>query len=162
MSSAPQLPVKSLRSGELARLAGLSADALRFYERRGLLPLPPRAANGYRRYSPQALARVQLIRRALRLGFSVEELARILKMRDSGEPPCKMVRAMAGEKLLEVDHQMKELARFRRQLVGILRDWDRRLKVHGAERPARLLESVTGTPRRPHIFPPSRTARLGC
>lgn len=56
---------RSVHSGELARLAGISADTLRFYERRGLLPSAPRTATGYRLFPPEALARVRLIRRAL-------------------------------------------------------------------------------------------------
>jgi hypothetical protein len=68
-------PARPLRSGELAKLAGVSPDTLRYYERNRLLPAPPRAANGYRCYPAQSLERVQLIRRALGLGFSVEELA---------------------------------------------------------------------------------------
>src|SRR5437899_6110658 len=57
---------RPLRSGELARRAGVSPDTLRHYERRGLLPRPQRSAAGYRLYSPEALARVRLIRGALR------------------------------------------------------------------------------------------------
>src|SRR4051812_28364362 len=70
---------RPFRSGELAKLAGVSTDTLRFYERNRLLPLAPRAANGYRCYPAESLQRVFLIRRALGLGFSVAELARVLK-----------------------------------------------------------------------------------
>jgi pimeloyl-ACP methyl ester carboxylesterase len=63
--------MNAMSSGALAKLAGVSTDTLRFYERQGLLPLPPRAENGYRRYPKTALDRVQLIRRALSLGIIV-------------------------------------------------------------------------------------------
>ncbi len=106
---------KSYRSGELAKLTGVSTDTLRFYERNRLLPFAPRAANGYRCYPPESLERVLLIRRALGLGFSVAELARVLKARDSGGAPCKTVRALAGEKLEQIEAQMKELLRFRKE-----------------------------------------------
>ena len=69
---------RTLRSGELAGLAGVSRDTLRHYERRGLLPLTQRSQNGYRRYSPETLTRVWLIRGALGIGFTVEELREIL------------------------------------------------------------------------------------
>ena len=132
---------KPLRSGELARLAGVSSDTLRYYERNRLLPLPPRTPNGYRCYPPESLARVQLIRRALGLGFSIDELRRVLKARDSGTAPCKMVRELGAEKLKDVDLQLKELTSFREELSAVLRDWDARLRNKRDSSPARLLES---------------------
>jgi MerR family transcriptional regulator, copper efflux regulator len=141
-------PMKPLRSGELARLAGVSTDTLRYYERHRLLPTIPRATNGYRCYPPQAVDRVALIRRALGLGFSVTELARILKARDAGGAPCKTVRALAAEKLQQVEQQMRDLTRFRTELRGVLREWDQRLAGSLAS-PVRLLESMRVAPKRP-------------
>src|SRR3954469_25386740 len=138
-----------MRSGELAKLTGVSTDTLRFYERNRLLPLAPRAANGYRCYPQESLARVLLIRRALGLGFSVAELARILKARDSGGAPCKTVRALAAEKLDHIEAQMKELARFRKELAATLRDWDKRLAGAAPGKPAHLLEAIAATSPRP-------------
>lgn len=65
----------------LARRLGISPDTLRYYERKGVLPPPPRTANGYRRYPPAAVARVQLIQRALAVGFTLNELARVPRQR---------------------------------------------------------------------------------
>ena len=143
---------KPLRSGELARLAGVSSDTLRYYERNRLLPLPPRASNGYRCYPPESLARVQLIRRALGLGFSIDELRRVLKARDSGNAPCKMVRELGAQKLKALDLQLQELTRFREELSAVLRDWDARLRSQRDGSPARLLES-TDLPTRKRQFP---------
>src|SRR5436305_9854589 len=134
--------LKPFRSGELARLTGVSTDTLRFYERNRLLPFTPRAANGYRCYPPESLERVLLIRRALSLGFSVAELARILKARDSGSAPCKTVRALAAEKLRQIEAQLKQLKRFRKELTVTLQDWDRRLARTAPSQPAHLLEAV--------------------
>jgi len=134
---------KPFRSGELAKLTGVSTDTLRFYERSRLLPLPPRAANGYRCYSSETLQRVLLIRRALGLGFSVAELARVLKARDSGGAPCKTVRSLAAEKLQKIEVQMKELIRFRKELTRVIQDWDSRLAGARPGKPAHLLESIT-------------------
>jgi DNA-binding transcriptional MerR regulator len=136
---------KPFRSGELAKLTGVSTDTLRFYERNRLLPLAPRAANGYRCYPPESLQRVLLIRRALGLGFTVAELARVLKARDSGGAPCKTVRALAAEKLEHIEVQMKELARFRKELVTTLRDWDRRLAIATPGKPLHLLEAISSS-----------------
>jgi len=77
-----------MHSGELARLAGVSSDTLRYYERQRLLPDVPRSASGYRLFPPEALARVRLIRGALSIGFSVRELAAIFGERDRGGVPC--------------------------------------------------------------------------
>ena len=60
-----------MRSGELARLVGVSTDTLRHYERLGLLEIPARTSGGYREYSSGSLERVRLIRRALSIGFSL-------------------------------------------------------------------------------------------
>ncbi len=107
---------RSLAAGELARAAGVSTDTLRHYERKGVLPRPPRASNGYRRYPPEALARVLLVRRALAFGFTLDELARVLSVRDRGAAPCKEVRALAAAKLAEVEEQLAQLAELRGEL----------------------------------------------
>jgi len=87
------------RSGELAAIFGISADTLHYYERMQLLPAPVRSANLSRKYPASAVQRIRLIRAALSIGFTVEELARILKNRDAGGVPCKEVRQLAVQKL---------------------------------------------------------------
>jgi len=94
--------VNALSSGELADLAGVSRDTLRHYERKGVLPRPLRGHNAYRQYPPEALQRVQLVRRALSVGFTLDELAKVLKVRDAGGAPCEEVRKLATQKLLNV------------------------------------------------------------
>src|SRR5215813_4323913 len=91
----------SLSSLELADLAGVSRDTLRHYERKGVLPRPLRSQNGYRQYPSDALHRVQLVRRALSVGFTLDELAKVLKGRDAGGAPCEEVRRIAAQKLLD-------------------------------------------------------------
>src|SRR5690242_5635863 len=104
---------KVLTSGELAKLAGVSPDTLRHYERKGVLSRPARSTNGYRKYPAAALQRVQLIRRALMVGFTLDELARIFRVRDNGGAPCNEVRTLAAAKLSQVETQLKDLAAFR-------------------------------------------------
>jgi DNA-binding transcriptional MerR regulator len=133
---------ESLRSGELASLAGISADTLRHYERKGVLARPRRARNGYREYPASALQRVQLIRRSLAVGFTLDELANILRVRDAGGAPCHEVRALAATKLSHVETQLKELAKLRNELRATLRDWDSRLTRKAAGGRAHLLESL--------------------
>jgi DNA-binding transcriptional MerR regulator len=131
-----------LGAGELARLAGLSKDSLRFYERRGLLPVPRRGPNGYRRYPPEAISRVLLIRVAFSIGFSASELASILRVRDSGGAPCREVRRLAGEKLERLGDEIRSLSLLRADLEGVIADWDRRLANAEAGTRAGLLEAL--------------------
>lgn len=139
-------PSPELRSGEIARRAGVSADTLRHYERRGLLGKPRRLANGYRAYPPEALDRVLLIQRALAVGFTLDELTELLRERDRGQLPCRKVRLLAERKLAEVDRRLAELAEFRTDLQRALREWDVRLAKAEGKDPARLLESLASKP----------------
>ena len=132
----------TLSSGSLAKRVGVSTDTLRFYERQGLLPLPPRDDNGYRRYPPAALDRVLLIRRSLALGISIDELGRILRVRDRGGAPCVNARALLADKLHSLDARLAELRALRRTLQATLEEWDQRLARNPAGTRARLLESI--------------------
>jgi DNA-binding transcriptional MerR regulator len=146
--------VKTVQSGELARRAGISADTLRHYERLGILPKPPRTNGGYRDYPANSLERVRLVQSALKVGYSLPELATILRMRDRGEVPCQRVRAIAEHKLEEVKQQINDLLGMRDQLERILKDWDARLARTGRGKQARLLESL------PHDVMGSNASRL--
>src|SRR5215213_5475046 len=103
------LSLEGFLSGELARLAGVSTDTLRHYERKGVLPVARRLNNGYRKYPADSLDRVRLVRRALAVGFTLDELARFLKARDRGQAPCREVRALAEEKLADLESRLKEM-----------------------------------------------------
>jgi DNA-binding transcriptional MerR regulator len=107
-------------SAELARLAGVSTDTLRYYQRRGLLPAAPRSPSGYRLFPPEGLARVQLIRSALSIGFSVNDLAGILCERERDGAPCRRVRELASEKLLALEARLRDLRSWRRTLRDTL------------------------------------------
>jgi MerR family Zn(II)-responsive transcriptional regulator of zntA len=135
-----------LRSAELARLAGVSTDTLRHYERKGLLARTRRSANGYREYAASDLDRVRLVRGALAIGFTLDELARILNVRDRGGAPCHQVRALAGTKLTEVETQLRELTSLRDELRRLLRNWDARLAKNSPLERAGLLESLVAQP----------------
>ena len=131
-----------LNSSELAKLAGVSTDTLRYYERKGVLNRPGRSTNGYRQYPAAALQRVQLIRRAVAVGFTLDELANILRVRDHGGAPCHEVRALAASKLSQVETQLKDLVAFRDELRNTLKVWDARLKRKAPGARAHLLESL--------------------
>ena len=137
----------ALSSGKLADLAGVSRDTLRHYERKGVLPRALRGQNGYRQYPPEALQRVQLIRRALSVGFTLDELARVLRVRDAGGAPCEEVRRLATQKLLDVQDQLRELTELRDDLQKTLSDWDVRLARRARGQRANLLEALSVNPK---------------
>lgn len=125
-----------------AQATGVSTDTLRHYEKRGLLVGVTRSQNGYRRYSDAAVRRVLLIQRALVVGFSLEDLRRILAIRDRGGAPCHGVRGLVAEKLRALDARLAQLRDLRDDLGRMLEAWDGVLANTPSGQPARLLESL--------------------
>ena len=116
---------KPMLIGQLARLAGVKPDTVRFYERSGLLPKPQRAASGYRVYTDAALAQVRFIRKAQSLGFTLHEIRRILSLRGHGKETCQCVLRMAEATLAEAELKLKEMQAFRDALKGNVLRWKR-------------------------------------
>jgi len=135
-------------SGELARLAGVSVDTLRHYEKKGLLAAPHRGVNRYRMYSPSALQRVRVIQRALDMGFSLEELGRVLRQKDAGGAPCRQVRAIAARRLEELEARIAALHELRDELRSLVENWDARLADLPPGERAGLLDALGATPPR--------------
>ncbi len=131
-----------MRSGQLARQTGVSTDTLRHYERLGLLPLPQRTAGNYREYPPTSPQRVELIQRALTIGFSLSELKAILAVRDNGGAPCRRVRGLLRSKIHGLSQQIKNLVSLRAEMNRLSREWDKRLRRIKPGQVARLLETV--------------------
>jgi|KBSMisStaDraftv2_1062788.scaffolds.fasta_scaffold22136_2 DNA-binding transcriptional MerR regulator len=131
---------RTLRSGELARLTGVSRDTLRLYERRGLLPAPGRSESGYRRYGTSAAHRVRLIRAALSIGFTIDELGEIFAARDRGLAPCRRVHALAIQKASSLEARVTEMQSLLGALRLAIRDWDQELTRTGPHERAGLLE----------------------
>lgn len=134
-----------MRSGQLARLARVSTDTLRHYERLGLLPAPRRTPSNYRDYAASAERRVTLIQRALRVGFSLQELKAFLALRDMGGAPCRHVHLLLREKLRAMDEQIAALIAWRADVKRLLRHWDKRLARTPPGHAARLLEALPAT-----------------
>lgn len=131
-----------LRIGDIARRAGVSRDTIRHYERLGLLPRAERTAGGYRQYSETAVARIRLVRCAVRFGFSLKEIAGFLRARERGGAPCRQVRA-AGQQLLEAaDRQIADLVAAREIMRDTLAVWDERIARAPDGTPARLLDAL--------------------
>lgn len=144
---------KSLRPGQLARLAGVSPDTLRHYERLGILRAATRTVSGYRMYGPDAPERVALAQRALQLGFTLRELGEILRARDNGEAPCRRVLDLTEEKLRSLEQRIEQLRRTRRYLRQLVQEWRLQVARTGPGRKAMLLQSLQSNP-----APPSRPA----
>lgn len=102
----------SLKVSQLAERAGVGIDTVRYYERAGLLPEPPRRPSGYRDYPPQAVDRLRFIRRAKALGFTLEEIAGLLELSDQ-RADVQAVKRLAQTRLAEVEKKLRELERVR-------------------------------------------------
>ena len=109
-----------LRVADLAAATGLTPDAVRYYERAGLLPPPPRSASGYRLYGADAVERVEFIQGCQRLGLRLREIADLLAVRDTGTCACEPAEGLLGRRLAEVDAELARLAALRTQLVRML------------------------------------------
>ena len=146
---------RALRIGTLSQQCGLSRDSLRHYERLGLLSKPSRTAGGFREYPDDTARRVTVIQRALAIGFTLAELTTIFRER-AGGATCRRVRALAGEKLSQLEVTLNELQRLRGVLRRTLAAWDLQLAQTGAGQPARLLERWADGARRvrPARMPP--------
>lgn len=117
-----------MQIGQLAKSAEVTVQAVRFYERKGLLPSPSRKESGYRVYGEGDVLRLQFVRQAKRLGLSLDEIQSILRMRDRGVSPCSEVIAMAEQHLAETEQQLSHLVRFRDELARNLAAWKRSKK----------------------------------
>ncbi|MCP4002193.1 MAG: MerR family DNA-binding protein [Gammaproteobacteria bacterium] len=98
----------SLTIGRTAKQAGVTIDTIRFYEHRGLLPMPQRTANGYRLYPPETVSRLHFIRRAKGLGFTLDEIHTLLKLQDMGGAKAD-VKALTEHKLKQIEIKITDL-----------------------------------------------------
>jgi MerR family Zn(II)-responsive transcriptional regulator of zntA len=150
---------QGFRSGQLAKLAGVSPDTIRYYERKGLLPEPIRTRSGYRLYDSHALMRLRMIRSALAVGFTINDLSKIFRIRASGGIPCEEVLRIAQEKLIELDQRMAQLRIARRDLHRCMQAWNKMLAETRKGTPARLLERMKFVQRPSPLSPPGLTKK---
>jgi MerR family mercuric resistance operon transcriptional regulator len=102
--------------GSLSRRTGTNVETIRYYERVGLLPAPPRSAGGYRLYANEHVKRLTFIRRARALGFSIDEVRTLLRLADERKRPCAEVRVVAEAHLTDVRAKLADLRRMERVL----------------------------------------------
>ena len=105
-----------MKIGAVAKAAGIGIDAIRFYERQGLIPAPARQPSGYRVYSPDVVVSLRFIRRAKELGFSLQEISELLSLETAAEATAADVRKLAEAKLADMEERIRALQRMRRAL----------------------------------------------
>ena len=108
--------------GELARRAGVNVQTVRYYERRGLLAEPRRTLGGYRQYTDDALDRMQFIRRAQDLGFTLSEIADLLVLRLDPRTQADTIKRRAHAKIADIDRRVRGLERMRHALLDLAGD----------------------------------------
>jgi MerR family transcriptional regulator, copper efflux regulator len=124
-------PGRWLRIGDVSKQSGVGIEALRFYEKQGLLNHATRTQSGYRLYGTEVLERLEFIKRAQVLGFSLAEIAHIIKEKEAGKSPCFEVREIVRSRLQELDERMKEMRRYRKELAAALVEWDEAKEMEG-------------------------------
>lgn len=108
-----------LRIGELSDHVGVPSKTIRYYEEIGLLPEPQRAENGYRIYADADVDRLQFIRRARALDFSLDDIAEILAFRERDEPPCRYVMDLMCDQIVVIEQRIRDLERLRDELTAL-------------------------------------------
>lgn len=126
-----------LKIGEVAKLAGVGVDAIRFYERRGVLPAASRRASGYREFTAATVERIRFAKKLQALGFTLQEIVELLRTVDAGVATCDSERFRVEGVLDRIDEKISALRVLRGDLARTLR--------RCREGKCRLLEPVSPT-----------------
>ncbi len=111
--------VDKLTISRLARLGGVNLETIRYYERTGLLPKPPRTASGYRMFPPDAARRLRFIKRAQELGFSLAEIRDLLSLRVRQGTSRADIRSRANAKIADIDQKIQVLRAMKNTLLAL-------------------------------------------
>lgn len=114
--------MSGLTTGQLAQQSGVNVETIRFYERRGLLPEPPRQASGYRRFPEASVQLIRFIKRAQRLGFTLREVRELLELRIRSRRNCSTVMRRTKQKLADVRSKIDDLREMEQALAQLLSD----------------------------------------
>lgn len=131
-----------MRTSELARRAGVNAETLRYYERRGLLDEPPRSAGGYRDYPAAAVELLRFVRRAQELGFSLDEVEELLHLTIGGPDGCDAARALAEQRAADLQRRVRDLQRMHDSLTELIATCE----LPRGDRRCALLDAIDHTP----------------
>jgi DNA-binding transcriptional MerR regulator len=128
-----------LSIGELGRATDTKIETIRYYERIGLLPKPPRTGAGnYRSYTKDHLGRLSFVRRSRDLGFTLEQVRALLDLADQRERDCDAVDAIAREHLADVERKIADLTILRRELRDLIEQ-----SCHGTIAECRIIEALS-------------------
>ena len=108
-----------LTVGQLAKKAQVNVETIRYYERRRLIPEPFRSESGYRHYSQDSIARIQFIKNAQELGFSLKEVSELLSLRVDPNTSCAEVKKMAEVKITDIQEKIHALQRIKEALTKL-------------------------------------------
>ncbi len=122
---------KQLKIGEVSKLSGIGIEALRFYEKSGLLDRPGRTYSGYRLYDESVLERLAFIKQAQILGFSLDEIKQLIEHKRNGENPCVEVREVVRIRLAELNERIEQMIEYRDELAAALAEWDEAGEIEG-------------------------------
>jgi len=106
--------------GWVAKEAGVNAQTVLYYERRGLLPAPSRTMNGYRVFNDASVRRIRFIKRAQELGFTLKQVMALLVLQDKQDASCAEVSAMAANHLEEIEMKIRDLELMRKALIPLV------------------------------------------
>ncbi len=110
----------SMTIGQVAKLADVGVETIRFYEREGLIEEPPRRASGYRQYPTDTVDQLRFIRRSKELGFTLKEIKELMSLRDGGGRRRGEVRKIAEAKMQDIDQKLARLQAMRSALYGLV------------------------------------------
>jgi DNA-binding transcriptional MerR regulator len=141
---------QALRIGTAAKETSLSIDAIRFYQKSGLLKPPARTAGGYRVFTEDEIAQLRFIARAQDLGFSLAEIKELAALRNENRRPCPEVRGLIHRKLKDVRQKIAALQQLESELARSLRSCERALKSPtNAKRACPVIEEIATGRTRP-------------
>ena len=121
-----------LKIGELAQKTHVSTATLRYYEQCGLLSRANGSDNGYRYYPVEAIQQIEFIKKAQQLGFSLQDIATILQIRQTGQAPCQVVKQLLTEKIAQVQNQLETLKHLETELLYYQQQWQQQPNVSNA------------------------------
>ncbi len=109
-----------MRIGDVAKRAGVNLQTLRYYERRGILKEPPRTSSGYREYPPETVAIIRFIKRAQELGFTLQEIEDLLRLRQARARERNRVRILASAKMGDIEEKIRRLQAMKSALAVLV------------------------------------------
>jgi Hg(II)-responsive transcriptional regulator len=130
--------VQHFTTGQVARKANVNIETIRYYERRGLIPEPPRRESGYRQYSQDAVDQVRFIKRAQELGFSLQEIRELLTLKLDPSTPAIEVREKAEAKVQDIEGKIDTLQKMRHALLHLIGQCD----GHGTVQDCPIIEAL--------------------